>query len=117
MSMCQKLPASILYLLCGISLLFGQGSYTAQIRGTVTDQSGAVVAHAKVVFTDDGTGVATSAATNENGQYVANGLRPTYYTVKTHSTGFRPVDQKDVYLAGSLPTTLNFTFYLLSVMV
>jgi len=116
MSMCQKLPASILFLLCGISIVFGQGSYTAQVRGTVTDQSGAVVAHAKVVFTDDGTGVATSAATNENGQYVANGLRPTKYTVKTDATGFRPVEQKDVVLAVSQQATLNFTLKPLSVM-
>jgi len=28
MSMCQKLAASILFLLCGISVVFGQGSYT-----------------------------------------------------------------------------------------
>src|SRR5258708_6789551 len=105
MSMCQKLVSSFVLFICGISLLFGQGSYTAQIRGTVTDQSGAVVAHAKVVFTDDGTGVATSAATNENGQYVANGLRPTKYTVKTDATGFRPVEQKDVVLAVSQQAT------------
>ncbi len=116
MSMCQKLTTSVLFLCCGISAVFGQGSYTAQVRGTITDQSGALVPHAKVVFTDDATGVSTSADTNENGQYVINGLRPAKYTVKTEATGFRAIDQRDVVLAVSQQATLNFTLKPLSVM-
>jgi hypothetical protein len=116
MSMCQKWVASFLFIFCGISSLLGQGSYTAQIRGTVTDQSGAVVAHAKVIFTDDATGVSASAETNENGLYVINGLRPAKYRAKTEAAGFRAVDQRDIVLAVSQQATLNFTLKPLSVM-
>jgi hypothetical protein len=52
------------------SNLFAQGSYTAQVRGTVTDPSGAVVAHAKVTLTDDGNGFSISAQTDGSGLYV-----------------------------------------------
>jgi len=116
MPMCQKLIASILFLFCGISVVFAQGSYTAQIRGIVTDQSGAVVAHAKVIFTDDDTGVSASAETNQNGLYVVNGLRPAKYSAKTEAAGFRPIDQRDIVLAVSQQATLNFTLKPLSVM-
>ena len=53
----------------------GQASYRAQVRGSVTDQSGAVVQNAKVTITNDGTGVSTSATTDEHGFYLLTGLR------------------------------------------
>jgi hypothetical protein len=116
MSMCQKLFAFLVIILCAISVAFSQGSYTAQVRGTVTDQSGAMVAHAKITFTDDATGASLSAESNENGQYVINGLRPAKYSAKTDAAGFRAVDQKDIVLAVSQQATLNFTLKPLSVM-
>ncbi len=76
MSMCQKLAASILFLFCGISAIFGQGSYTAQIRGTVKDQSGAVVQGATVTITNDATGISVVARSNQEGLYILTGLRP-----------------------------------------
>jgi hypothetical protein len=41
----------------------GQASYTSQVRGTVTDQTGAVVVNALVTITNDGTNVSTSVRT------------------------------------------------------
>jgi hypothetical protein len=57
-----------------------------------------------------------SAQTNENGQYVINGLRPAKYSVKTDSAGFRSQEQKGVVLAVSQQATLNLTLKPLSVM-
>jgi hypothetical protein len=54
----------------------GQGSYTAQVRGTVTDPARAVVNNAKVTVTNESTSIATTATTNASGEYVVNGLRP-----------------------------------------
>ena len=116
MSIGNKIAGFILFSLCGISLLFGQGSYTAQIRGTVTDPSGATVAHAKITLTDAATGISMSAESNSNGQYVINGLRPSTYTVKTDAAGFRSVEQKDIVLAVSQQATLNFALKPMSVM-
>ena len=54
----------------------GQGSYTAQVRGTVTDPAHAVLNNAKVTVTNESTSIATTATTNASGEYVVNGLRP-----------------------------------------
>ena len=45
------------------------GQTKASIRGTVTDQSGGVVAGAKVTLTNTGTGIARTATTSPDGTY------------------------------------------------
>src|SRR5437870_6764240 len=86
-----------LVFLCGITLTIsalltqnalGQASYTAQVRGSVTDQTGAVVQNAKVTITNDGTGVSTSANTDDHGFYLLTGLRPNTYTIRAEASGF-----------------------------
>src|SRR6267142_1119277 len=115
MSMCQKLAASILFLLSGISLLFGQGSYTAQIRGTVTDQSGAVLQGATVTITNDATGISVVAHSNQEGLYILTGLRPATYTLKAEAAGFRGVERKNLVLAVSQDTTIDLSMNPLTV--
>src|ERR1035437_6936864 len=51
----------------------GQGSYTAQVRGTVTDPAHAVVNNAKVTVTNESTSIAATATTNASGLYVVEG--------------------------------------------
>jgi len=96
-----------------ISLLVSPGAlaqagYTAQVRGTVTDQTHAVVQNAKVTMTNDSTAISSSADTDSNGQYVFNGLRPATYTVKVEATGFQETIQKNVALAVAQQATLDF---------
>jgi hypothetical protein len=76
----------------------GQGTYAAQIRGVVTDQSGAVVANATITITNDGTNIAQTAQTNEHGEYFLSGLRPSVYTLKAQVAGFRVSEKKNVVL-------------------
>lgn len=85
-----------------------QASYTAQVRGTVTDQTGAVVQNAKLSMTNDGTGISASATTDSNGQYAFNGLRPATYSVKVEAAGFQERLQKNVVLAVAQQATLDF---------
>lgn len=115
MSMCQKVVASILFLLCGTSILFAQGSYTAQIRGTVTDPSGAVVQGATVTITNDATGISVVAHSNQQGLYILTGLRPAMYTLKAEATGFRVIERKNIVLAVSQETTVDLSLSPLSV--
>jgi len=115
MSMCQKLAASILFLLCGTLIVFGQGSYTAQIRGTVKDQSGAVVQSATVTITNDATGISVVAHSNQEGLYILTGLRPATYTLKAEAVGFRGVERKNVVLAVSQDTTVDLSMNPLTV--
>jgi carboxypeptidase family protein len=95
----------------------GQASYTAQVRGSVTDQSGAVVQSAKVTITNDGTGVSTTAKTDDRGLYLLTGLRPSTYTIKAEAPGFRTAESKNVVLAVDQQATLNFSLKPVGVMV
>jgi protocatechuate 3,4-dioxygenase beta subunit len=77
----------LLHVALGASLLLaphaiGQASYTAQVSGTVTDSTGAVVVNATVTIINDGTNVSTTVHTDENGLYLLTALRPSIYTIK-----------------------------------
>jgi Carboxypeptidase regulatory-like domain/TonB dependent receptor len=86
----------------------GQGSYTAQVRGSVTDPTRAVVNNAKVTLTNESTSIATTVTTNASGEYVANGLRPASYTIKVEAHGFRDVVRTGLVLAVSQQATVDF---------
>ena len=92
----------------------GQGSYTAQVRGTVTDPAHAVVSNARVTATNESTGIATIATTNASGEYVVNGLRPASYAIKVEAPGFREVVRTGLVLAVSQQATVDFALNLAS---
>jgi hypothetical protein len=109
-----------LSLLAGMGLLgaraaYGQGGYTAQIRGVVTDQSGAVVGNATVTITNDGTNIAQTAHSDEHGQYFLSGLRPAVYTIKAQGTGFQIAEKTNVVLQVDQQTTVDFVLHPLGV--
>ncbi len=96
----------------GISgLAIAQGGYQAQIRGVITDATGAVVPNVTVTITDVGTNIAHTSQTDSAGEYLLRALRPSTYTVKTEAPGFQPVERKDVVLAVDQETSLNFTLH------
>src|SRR5690348_6248828 len=80
------------------AMAYSQASYTAQIRGVVKDQSGAMVTGATVSITNDATGISTTSKTDEHGEYILTGLRPATYTIRAQAEGFRIAEQKNVIL-------------------
>jgi hypothetical protein len=96
--------------LAGTTLL-GQASYEAQVRGQVTDQTGAVVVNATVTITNDGTGVAQTTHSNDHGQYFFTGLRPSVYTVKAQAPGFRVFAKTNVVLQVDQETSVDFVLH------
>ncbi len=92
-------------------MLLGQASYQAQIRGVVTDSSGAVVPNATVTITEIGTNVSQTAKTDSSGDYILRALRPSTYLVKATAPGFQPMEQKGVVLAVGQETSLHFTLH------
>jgi hypothetical protein len=89
--------------------LLGQASYQAQLRGVVSDATGAVVPDATVTITEIGTNVSQTAKTGPSGDYILRGLRPSTYVVKADASGFGSVEKKGVVLAVGQETSLNFT--------
>src|ERR1700733_9600004 len=53
-----------------------RGSYRAQLRGVVSDPSGAVIHSATVTITETGTNISSVAHTDDKGEYFFTGLRP-----------------------------------------
>ncbi len=78
---------------CGLAALlaisgFAQ-SFTASVRGTVTDESSAAIGNAKVVITDADRGTTHTANTDETGRYVVTALPPGNYTLSVEAAGFK----------------------------
>ena len=92
-------------------LAWGQASFEAQIRGTVHDTSGGVIAGAKVTLTDALTGIASSALTDSRGTYTFNGLRPSTYKMVAEMAGFRAQEANNVILTVSQHTGIEFTLH------
>ncbi|MPY90668.1 MAG: carboxypeptidase regulatory-like domain-containing protein [Luteitalea sp.] len=68
------------------SLVHGQTS--AQLVGTVTDPSGAVIPGAQVTVTEEATGFTRTAITNDTGRYTVPALRPSRYALSVEMPGF-----------------------------
>ena len=81
-------------MLCGLALCLAssaraQNSNSGDIRGTVTDSTGAVVPGANVTVTNNDTGVITKYVTNGSGLYDTNSILPGSYTVLFGKGGFQ----------------------------
>ncbi len=93
----------------------GQGAYQAQIRGTLTDQSGAVVAKATITITNDATSISQTATSDDHGQYLLGELRPAVYTIKVEASGFRVSEKKNVVLQVDQQTSVDFVLHPLGI--
>src|SRR5207248_3577860 len=77
---------------------------TAQISGTVTDQSGAVLPGVEVTATETETGLTRSVLSNETGSYVLPNLPVGPYRLEAGLPGFRKFAQTGIHLqVGSNP--------------
>ena len=83
-------------LLAGLPL-FSQVN-TGRILGTVTDQTGGVIAGAMVTVTNSATGVARNLVADQAGEYVAPNLNPGTYTVRASASGFQTFQRQNVAL-------------------
>jgi outer membrane receptor protein involved in Fe transport len=92
-----------------------QNTVNGTITGTVTDNSGAVVAEAKVTATNTQSHVAQTRTTNEAGIYVFTDLPPATYTVHIEKTGFRPCEATGMVLDPGLTRSFSCTLQVGSV--
>jgi len=86
------------------SLSFAQSTNSGDIRGTVTDSSGAVIAGATVILTNIDTGESQEFTTNDKGIYDTVSTRPGNYNLTFTKAGFKKVTQGPVVLRVSIIT-------------
>ena len=92
-SLTQFFLAACLVASAGVSTAFSQASSsTAELRGQVTDSSGAVVPGASVTITDLNKGTSRTTNTDDEGNYVFLNLLPSAYELKVAAAagGFAP---------------------------
>ena len=88
-----------------------QGTGTsAEIRGTVTDATGATVPKATVAVEDTEKGVRRTSTTESDGGYRLTGLPPSSYSVTVQIAGFQTETQKGVVI--NIGQTLILDFHL-----
>lgn len=86
--------------------LFAQ-SYQGAIRGSVTDQQGAAMADAKVTLSNESTGEARSALSNEGGGFDFASLVPATYTLVAEKPGFKKLERKSIVVGTQESLTID----------
>jgi hypothetical protein len=93
----RELIALILCLLV-LPLQVRAQSASGSMSGTVLDKSGAAIANAKVVVTDQSKKVSFTTVTDSEGRFAFTLLQPGRYALTVESAGFRKLELKDVVL-------------------
>src|SRR5207302_8694099 len=106
-SIVVSISASVLAVVVGLSfgvtMIWAQA--TAQISGSVRDQSGAVLPGVEVTATQTATGARRSAVTDETGSYILQNLPIGPYTIEAALPGFKTYIQSGIILqVGTTPT-------------
>src|ERR1035437_6963028 len=81
----------------GAFSLFAQGN-TSAILGTITDASGAFIPRVAVAVTNVETALATTAMTDDVGNYAVRYLLPGRYREEAEASGFKRVIRQDIVL-------------------
>ena len=82
---------------------------SAQINGTVHDQSGALLPNATVQIQNRDTGLVRQTVTNSTGIYVLSHIPPGVYTITASAAGFSSASRAGVELVVSQSATLDFS--------
>ncbi len=102
---------SLAFLFSPNNTAHAQGVATSgEIRGTVSDPTGATVPKATVTAEDPEKGVRRTAVTETEGEYRLTGLPPSVYSVTVEIAGFQKEIRKDVVV--SIGQTLILDFHL-----
>jgi hypothetical protein len=91
---------TLLCLLVGLAGAFAQ-SGGSTILGTLTDQTGAVIANGEVTLTEVNTGAVRRAVSGDAGLFRLLNLLPGRYSAVIRAAGFKSLEIKDISLASS----------------
>ena len=100
------LLCALLILIVGCAAAWAQGA-TAQISGTVTDASGAVLPGVEITATQTETGVTRNTISRETGFYVLPNLAVGPYKLEASLAGFRSFVQSGIVLQVNSNPAIN----------
>ena len=84
--------------LCGASLIIAQNTNSGDIRGTISDSSGAVIPGVRVTVINTDTGIVKELTTNDAGLYDTASILPGRYRLTFNKEGFGQVVRDGVSL-------------------
>src|SRR5574341_1169911 len=86
------------FLLALLSVAASAQVTTADLVGTIKDNSAAVVRGVRVTLTNNATGVSRSVTTDDDGNYIFTSLQPGRYSLTAEAAGFRKLERTGVEL-------------------
>src|SRR5438552_2993801 len=90
------LSSTLLFSVLASAIVWAQA--TAQIHGTVRDQSGAVLPGVEIMATQTDTGISRTVITDETGSYILPNLAVGPYRLEAALSGFRTYVQTGIVL-------------------
>jgi len=100
---------ALLLLTLGCSPMLWSQAVSATLVGTVTDNSGAVVARANVTILENATGISHTDTTNASGNYSFPDLTPGIYMVTIQAQGFKKESRAGVDVVVNTTTRVDIT--------
>ena len=94
----RTLRSALMIYLCATAIGFAQNTNSGEIRGTVSDASGAAIPGVSVAILDIDTGVGKQLTTNESGIYDAVSILPGRYKITFTKDGFSPLVREGIDL-------------------
>ena len=92
-----------------LSILPLAAQQSANISGTVRDQSGAEIADAHITLSESEAGSSRQTTTDSHGHYTFPQLLPSTYEVKVERSGFKAADRPDITVAVSQAVEIDLT--------
>ncbi|MBK5293576.1 MAG: TonB-dependent receptor [Acidobacteriia bacterium] len=106
MTKCKSVQRVVVFGLLAATLVWAQ-SFTAAIRGVVTDASGAAVPGAQVIITESDRNVQHTTVTDPAGRYARAALPPGNYRLSVEAPGFRKHAQSTFQLTVQQQATID----------
>ena len=95
------------FVIYGVAAIGASGQSNANLQGTVTDSSGAVLPNATVTVRNADTGVTQSVKTDSAGTYQVPALSPGRYDVEVSASGFAATTDRGIVLRVGSTVTNN----------
>ncbi len=95
------------FLLLGSGLQFAHAQFNASLRGTITDQSGAIIPGATVTLHDKETNQNHTSVTDQGGIFNFAALAPDHYSISVERDGFKKKNVDQVVLIPEQSNVLN----------